>query len=108
MDKNVVNELNASYVYEPNHEIRYISGAYGGFNGNGDFIVNFYFERTELPRDFKIKVGENNSGVDIYQKLKVIREVKAGVSMNINVAKQILKWLDDNIKVYEQQHDSNQ
>ncbi|HLF47411.1 MAG TPA: hypothetical protein VI548_13365 [Chitinophagaceae bacterium] len=84
----------------------HVDGAYGGVTPKGQFNINFYAERLAIPKatDYKI---EDNKLIKIADsedsKKGIIREFETGVYMTIETAKEIHKWLGDQISNFETQ-----
>lgn len=84
----------------------HVDGAYGGVTPKGLFNINFYAERLAIPKATDYKVEDTNlikiadSGDS---KKGVIREFETGVYMTIETAKEIHKWLGNQISDFEDQ-----
>ena len=84
----------------------HVDGAYGGITPKGLCNINFYAERLAIPKasDFKIeddKLVKISDSAD--SKKGIIREFETGVYMTIETAKELHKWLGDQIIFFEEQ-----
>lgn len=84
----------------------HVDGAYGGITPKGLCNINFYAERLAIPKasDFKIednKLVKVSDSVD--SKKGIIREFETGVYMTLETAKELHKWLGDQILFFEEQ-----
>jgi hypothetical protein len=83
----------------------HVDGAYGGLTSRGLFNLNFFAERAPIPKsqDFEVidnKVG-NQISVSSDSKVGILREYHFGIYMDINVAKEIVKFLTGKIDEFE-------
>ena len=84
----------------------HVDGAYGGITPKGLCNINFYAERLAIPKasEFKIedeKLVKISDSAD--SKKGIIREFETGVYMTIDTAKELHKWLGDQIIFFEEQ-----
>lgn len=82
----------------------HIDGAYGGVTPKGLFNINFYAERLAIPKSTEFEIVNNKLskiGDSADSKKGIIREFEAGVYMTIETAKELHKWLGDNIEKNE-------
>lgn len=95
-------KIKSMFLYPENYRIENISGAFGGFNASGDYLINFYFEYPELPRSSDIYIEENGIRNEAYPPSDAVtRVVKCGVSMNLQTMINIRDWLTVNISELE-------
>lgn len=50
------------YIYEECYNPKYCNGAYGGLSPRGEIVMNFYLERTPLPKEQTHKVDSGKLG----------------------------------------------
>jgi len=101
-------EVKFKYIFPDDYNPRYVSGAHGGINPQGEIIVNFYFERIPVPysqtHKFDIKTGVVGELIDVTPSkddLLLIRYIESGIIMNVSVAKKINAFLEEKIEVFE-------
>ena len=96
-------DLPIHYIKNEEFKTVFATGAHGGITLNGLLNVNFYCDRTVIPRKSQLKVDDNGliSEVDTEGRDGGIREVQVGVLMDISTAKNIINWLDSHIKTLE-------
>lgn len=103
------NQIKVKYKYADDYNPQYINGAQGGINIQGEIVVNFYFERVPMPNSITHELSkEGMLGEAVATEPEdlmrsVLRYVQSGVVMNLEVAKQIHKWLGDQIALRESQ-----
>ncbi len=103
------NKVTIKYKYPEDYNPKFINGAQGGINIQGEIVANFYFERVPLPNSITQEVT-NDGGlgkvVDTDPKdlpNSVLRYIQSGVVMNLEVAKQVYDWLGKQIAIRESQ-----
>ncbi len=85
----------------------HVDGAYGGITPKGMYNINFYAERLAIPKSSEFEVIDNRYkkiSDSIDSKKGIIREFEAGVYMTIETAKELHKWLGENIGKYEERN----
>jgi len=102
-------KVKCKYVFDEDYNTKYVNGAQGGVNVQGEIIINFYLERHALPKSqtFKIdeigavqeELPEEAEPIDLNQSF--IRYIQNGVIMNYAVAKQIHIWLGKHLETLE-------
>ncbi len=106
------NKLTFKYKYPDDYNPHYINGAQGGINVQGEIVVNFYFERIPLPNSITQELNNDGALGNVVATdpkdftNSVLRYVQSGVVMNLEVAKQVYKWLGEQIKTLESQKTS--
>lgn len=102
-----MNELKIKYKFDDNYNPTYVNGALGGINPQGDIVVNFYLERGPLPNSTTYQLTESNQLGDIIDNSpkdiqnSLIRFIECGIILNLNSAKQINKWIEEQIRILE-------
>lgn len=96
------------YKFPEDYNPLYVNGAYGGPGPRGELVVNFYLERTPVPREETYSVTQDGRLSDNpvsrnpedlqYQ---FIRFVQAGIVVNLQDAKRIHDWLGKHIETLE-------
>jgi hypothetical protein len=95
------------YLTSSAFRVIHADGIFGGFTPQGNLFLNIFSEHAPLPDVTFHRVEENGAlGPEIMEKRQgasdaVIREVEAGVSMNLDVAKAMLEWLRSRIEIAE-------
>jgi len=84
----------------------HVDGAYGGMTPQGLCNINFYAERLAIPKatDYKIedrKLIKISDSPD--SKKGIIREFETGVYMTFESAKELHRWLGEQISIFEEQ-----
>lgn len=93
------------YKISPNYATYRVTGIYGGLNPMGDIVISFFNERAAIPRMQTFKIndmgGLNESPISEEKKECLIRDVMFAVSVNIPVAREMAKWLNQKADEYE-------
>lgn len=96
------------YKFPDNYNPVYINGAYGGVTPKGEIVANFYLERHPLPYTEAVTIDESGriaGPVQITEPqghdANVLRYVSTGVVMNLESAKLLQEWLDQQIRLLE-------
>lgn len=81
-------------------------GAWAGTNGFSDVVLNFYSERTPIPKQTVYYLRDGHTLADEIPERRIsregmIREVEISVSMNLEVAKSLQQLLERHIKAIE-------
>ena len=103
------NQIKVKYKYADDYNPQYVNGAQGGINVQGEIVANFYFERVPMPNSITHEVSKEGllgkvlatEPEDLTR--SVLRYIQSGVVMNLNVAKQVHKWLGEQIAMRESQ-----
>jgi hypothetical protein len=95
-----------NYIKSNYFRVIHADGAIGGFTPKGEMFVSLYSERPPLP-DVTVQAVENGQlGPEIIEHRRgtegILREVEVGVVMDVNVAKALVAWLTERIKVADQ------
>lgn len=110
-----MNQIKCKYIFDNDYNPKYINGAQGGVNPQGEIIINFYFERNALPNSQTYQIEDSkiaSKEIDVEPSdlnNSFVRVVENGVVMNYQTAKEIHKWLGDHLKNLENlEQNSNQ
>ena len=100
--------LRIRYEYEqqPDTQLQYAHGVWGGINSQGEVEMNFYTESDKMPA-FSERIvspdgslGHEMSPYD--ENLKVItRSIHTKLLMNYHTARAMLEWLQDKVEILE-------
>lgn len=96
------------YIKSGAFRVIHADGAHGGLTPRGDRIhISFFSERQPIPvsETYRVKsISKGVATVDLKERLNVVkrdafvREVEVGISLDINTAESILKWLTERVK----------
>lgn len=82
-------------------------GAWGGLTPRGLLEVNFYSERTPIPREITLAINAEppHIGGELMEERVtrdgILREVEVGVMMDLAAATSFRDWLDKHVKEME-------
>jgi len=101
-------EINCKYIFDKNYNPLYSNGAFGGVNSRGEIIINFFLERQPLPVKQSFKIDNGKFGEEIIEKRmpedlqkSLVRFVGNGVVLNYENAKEVHRWLGEQITILE-------
>ncbi len=96
-------KVKCKYIFNESYNPKYVNGAHGGLTPQGEFVINFYLERSALPNSQTFSLIENrldneeinSEPIDLNNSF--VRVIENGVLMNYQTAKAIHKWLGEHI-----------
>ncbi len=81
------------------------SGAFGGVTSNGLINMNMYTDRVVIPNTITLEVDEKDGQhlreIGRESKNGIVREVQFGMLIDVNVAKSLVEWINEQIKIIE-------
>lgn len=102
------NQVNFKFIFSDDYNPKYANGAIGGVAPTGEIVINFYQERAALPNEqtFAIdhnsgSIGEEVSAHPADYQSSFVRFVQAGITLDVNKAKDIHHWLGEQISIAE-------
>ncbi len=98
MEKNEeINEVTFEYKISKNYSVYSVNGVHGGYNGFGQLVVNFFNERSSIPRKEIYKIDDDDQLVyppeSSERKKCIIRDIPIGISLTPALARSIGQWL---------------
>lgn len=101
-----------NYIKSNYFRVIHADGAFGGFTPKGEMFFSLYSERPTIP-DVTVQPIENGRlGAEIIEQRRgtegILREVEVGVVMDVAVAKALVTWLEERIKIAEQMRADSQ
>lgn len=103
-----MNKIKCKYIFNDDYNPKYVNGAQGGINPQGEIIINFYLERNALPNSLTFEIEENKNipkeietePNDLNNSL--VRYIENGIILNYQTAKEVHKWLGNHIEKLEE------
>lgn len=95
------------YIFRDDYNPVYANGAHGGVSSRGEIVINFFNERPAMPYEVEHDVlVDNTLSGGVVTKPKnfdgtLVRFVENGITINLETAKAIRKWLDEKITQLE-------
>lgn len=102
--KNPPKEITFHHIKSDNFRSVLATGIIGGVTVNSLVNMNFYTDRTVIPNELTFEIEESGKlGKEINRVSKqgVIRDIQFGVLMDVVVAKNLVKWLNEKIEHIE-------
>jgi hypothetical protein len=87
----------------PDYRLEFVNGAFSNITPRGEIICNFHLEYRDIPIEQSATVSEDGTAKlsPFKEAPNFTRDVKFGVVMNINLAKDLIRLLGDKIKEIE-------
>jgi hypothetical protein len=103
------NTLKFKYIFPDDFCPEYANGAQGGVTPRGEILMNFFLERQPVPKSIVYEMGDDGMIGDVIQdeceprefQHMMVRNVTCGVMMNLETARQVRDWLDNQIRTAE-------
>jgi hypothetical protein len=98
-------EVEIHYLKTPSYRTYHVDGIFGGPTPTGMIYVEFFVQRQVTPQVIRQKVMPDGTlGDEISREGKsgIIREVEAGMVMDVNTALLFKEWLEKNIKAIQE------
>jgi len=81
-----------------------IHGVYGGINLRGQLNINFYIEAPDLAKSTHAPIVGQQLGKEVFApsgESSTVRELHYGVNIDIPIAKEMIRWMEEHIKNFE-------
>ena len=94
------------FIKSPQFREILATGAFGGITPKGLIHVAFYNERAPIPQEMVMAVHpDGRLGDEVIgerkEKKDIVRNVEAGIYMDLGTARDFRKWLDEKIQTLE-------
>src|SRR5271157_4913600 len=94
------------YVKSNYFRVVHGDGAFGGLTPRGEVFLSVYSERAPLPDVTVQAVEKGQLGPEIIDQRKgsdgILREIEVGIVMDLAVAKSLIEWLKERVKIVEE------
>jgi hypothetical protein len=99
-------EVTFHYIKSNYFRVIHADGAMGGLTPRGELFFSIFNERSPLPDVTVQAVEKGQLGKEIIEQRKVsdgiVRELEVGILMDSNVAKSLVSWLNERIRIAEE------
>jgi hypothetical protein len=87
----------------PDYRLEFVNGAFSSITPRGEIICNFHLEYRDVPTEQSATVSDDGLAKlsPFVEAPNFTRDVKFGVVMNINLAKDVIRMIADKIKELE-------
>jgi len=95
------------FYYEKMQSYRtyHVDGLIGGLTSKGNFFMDYFFENKPIPLKVTHEINESGNIGDITEQEDrisgIMRNVEFGLTMDINMAKSVVIWLNQKIEEHE-------
>ena len=107
MSQNNDSSFSFKYIFTYDYNPVYVNGAHGGISPRGELVANFYLERQPLPNELTHTINSAGAIGDVTDvdpkdlNSSLVRYVPCGIALNYASARNLHKWLGDNISEME-------
>lgn len=108
------NKVAFHYIKSKYFRVVHADGAFGGLTPHLDIFLSLYSERPPIPKRMVHDVVDGRLGDEIRAERKsksgIVREAEIGITMDIDVAKSLVEWLQqkiqdvDKVRMQAEQH----
>ena len=101
--KQLPKSIPVHYIKTNNYRSYHADGVFGGLTPNKKVYMEFFLQRQVTPKIIEYSVTKGELGAEVKREGKegFVREIEAGIIMDIDVARVLRDWLDDKIKTVE-------
>lgn len=101
--KSLPTEIKADYIKSNFFRVVHVDGVYGGVTPSGHIHMDVWNDRQPIPRSsVNILVERGDGPPELAEDMSrresrsgIVREVEAGLTMDIDMARQMAKWLTE-------------
>ncbi len=96
-------EMDVHYIKTNSYRTFHVDGIYGGITPNGKIYAELFIQRSATPKLVKHKVTDSGLGDVISKEGKsgMIREIEAGIIMDMDVAITFRDWLNTKVEQFD-------
>lgn len=92
------NKYTFDYIFDDDYNPKYVNGAFGGVNPQGEINLNFYLERFALPKAEHVEIDNESDVTKVIRQpedvdKRFIRFIQCGITMNRDRAQEIYNFL---------------
>ena len=99
------NKIAFRYIKNHNYRVVHADGVIGGPSPSGDIHMAFFSQRKPIPRKVVYEITSDGLGPELVDQREsesdIIREFDTDVVMNLNVAKELIEWLQKHVSEVE-------
>ena len=103
--KAITKQIDVHYLKTCNYRTYHADGVFGGLTPSVKIYMELFIQRAVTPQIIRHKTATDGMlGEEIEREGKegIIREIEAGIVMDIDVARVFRAWLDERIKTVEE------
>ena len=107
IDDDSKGEITFKYIFADDYNPTYVNGVYGGINPKGDLALNFFYERSALPKKETYiltparTLDSAKKCLPEDLKTSMVRFISSGIILDLRGAKDIFSWLKEKIDELE-------
>ena len=103
-DKKIVDSISFEYKLSADYKVHAVNGIFGGITPKGDLMINLFYEGHPIPEHSTYNINQDGTIGDEKERIvsnALVRNIPFGVSMTIDTAKSLKKWLEEKIEQYD-------
>lgn len=96
--------ISFDYIKSNQFRVVHVDGVHGGVSPNGRSLqMSIFSERSPIPKreEYKLDAGRLGERIAKEERDAIIREVEVELLVSMDVAKRIVKWMEEKIKQLE-------
>jgi len=104
--ESIKQEIEFHYLKMANYRSYHADGVFGGITPQGNIYMELFLERAPTPKSIIHEINEDGSlGRELSRQGKagLIREIEAGVVLDLATAEVVVNWLTDKIGMLKSQ-----
>lgn len=97
--KKLPSAINFDYIKSNQFRVIHVDGAHGGVSPKGFIQMAFFSERAPIPtrETYALEQGKLGKRKKVVQRDAIVREVEVETLIDLQVAKIIVRWLEEKI-----------
>ena len=102
--ENPPESIDFHYIKSNGFRVVHADGVWGGATGRGYITMSFFSERHPIPRRLAYEIrpdGTLGQETDRDSKKGAVREVEVEVMVDLEMAKSLVSWINDKVKILE-------
>jgi hypothetical protein len=94
-----IHEINFDYIKSNHFRVIHVDGVHGGVSPKGLIQIAFFSERLPIPQSeiYELNQGSLGKRTSVEERKAMIREVEVETLIDLQLAKVIVKWIEEKI-----------
>lgn len=97
-------KIDINYIKTSDYRTFHVDGVFGGITPSGKMNLILFTQRGVIPQKVTREISEEGflgGRVAKEGKTGIVREIEAGLVMDLDIAKSLRDWIDDKLKTFE-------
>jgi len=99
-------QIDVHYIKTDGYRTYYFDGVFGGLTPNGKLYIELFLQRQPTPQIIQHQIeatGKLGKELKRIGKTGMVREIEAGLMIDIETAKILKDWLEEKIRKHDEQ-----